>query len=141
MAIKNQEWKTFLDGRAKLQYKGFARGGWVGDYMDPLTYLNLYSTAGGDNGTGWYDPKFVKMLNDANKTLDKAKRFEMLAKAEAYMLDAQPVISLATAATNWVKKPYVKGLYPNPTTMHAWKFVYIEHDPAKWDQGVPSMKN
>ena len=79
------------------------------------------------------------MLNDANKTLDKTKRFEMLAKAEAYMLDAQPVISLATAATNWVKKPYVKGLYPNPTTMHAWKFVYIEHDPAKWDQGVPKM--
>jgi oligopeptide transport system substrate-binding protein len=141
VSIKNQEWKTFLNGRSKLEYKGFARGGWVGDYMDPLTYLTLFSTPGGDNGTGWYDPKFVKMLNDANKTLDKAKRFEMLAKAEAYMLDAQPVISLATAATNWVKKPYVKGLYPNPTTMHAWKFVYIEHDPAKWDQGVPSMKD
>jgi hypothetical protein len=38
-----------------------------------------------------------------------------------------------------MKKPYVKGLYPNPQTLHAWKFVYIEHDRAKWDHGMPDM--
>ena len=48
------------------------------------------------------------------------------------LLDAQPVIPLATSSTNWMKKPYVKGMYPNPVTLHAWKFVYIEHDPSKW---------
>jgi oligopeptide transport system substrate-binding protein len=36
--LKNMEWKTFLDYRAKLQYKGVARTGWVGDYMDPYTF-------------------------------------------------------------------------------------------------------
>ena len=55
------------------------------------------------------------------------------------MLDAQPVIPLLTNATNLMKKPYVKGMYPNPQTLHAWKFVYIERDPAKWDYGVPDM--
>ena len=63
---------------------------------------------------------------------DPKKRYELLAKAEKMLLDAQPVIPLATSSTNWMKKPYVKGMYPNPVTMHAWKFVYIEHDPAKW---------
>jgi hypothetical protein len=43
------------------------------------------------------------------------------------------VATLTTTATNWLKKPYVKGLFANPQTLHAWKFVYIEHDPAKWD--------
>jgi hypothetical protein len=38
-----------------------------------------------------------------------------------------------------MKKPYVKGMYPNPGTLHPWKFVYIEHDQAKWDTGVPDM--
>ena len=38
-----------------------------------------------------------------------------------------------------MKKPYVKGMYPNPQTMHAWKWVYIERDSAKWDYGVPNM--
>jgi hypothetical protein len=30
-------------------------------------------------------------------------------------------------------------MYPNPMTLHPWKFVYIEHDPAKWDRGMPQM--
>jgi oligopeptide transport system substrate-binding protein len=140
--LHNVEWKTFLSMRAKLEYKGFAGGaGWTGDYMDPYTYLGLFATEGGDNGTGWFDPKFVKMLNEANSEPDVAKRFEMLSKAEAYLLDAAPVIPLLKPATSWMKKPYVKGMYPNPGTLHPWKFVYIEHDQAKWEKGMPDMTN
>ena len=130
--LKNMEWKTFLDYRAKLEYKGVGRAGWVGDYMDPNTFLELFTTKTGDNGTGWYDQRFVDTLKAANRQTDPAKRFAMMAEAEKMLLDAQPVIPLATSSTNWMKKPYVKGMYPNPVTIHAWKFVYIEHDPAKW---------
>ncbi|MEO5741739.1 MAG: peptide ABC transporter substrate-binding protein [Vicinamibacterales bacterium] len=130
--LKNMEWKTFLEYRAKLEYKGVARTGWVGDYMDPYTFLDLFTTKTGDNGTGWSPPEFVAAVREANRAPDPQKRYELLAKAEKMLLDAQPVIPLATSSTNWMKKPYVKGMYPNPVTMHAWKFVYIEHDPAKW---------
>lgn len=139
VTIKNMEFKTFLVQRSNLDYKGFARGAWSADYMDPYTFLSLFYTPKGDNGTGWWDAKYAAMLDEANRTLDKQKRYEILAKAEKYMLDAQPVIPLDIPATSWMKKPYVKGLYPNPMTLHAWKFVYIEHDPAKWDQGMPDM--
>ena len=140
--LHNVEWKTFLSLRSKLEYKGFAGGaGWTGDYMDPYTYLGLFATEGGDNGTGWFDLKFVKMLNDANSEPDQAKRFEMLSKAEEYLLEAAPVIPLLKPATSWMKKPYVKGMYPNPGTLHPWKYVYIEHDRAKWETGMPDMTN
>ena len=138
--LKNIEWKTFLDSRAKLQYSGVARAGWVGDYMDPYSFLDLFSTEFGDNGTGWSDPKYVAMLHEANAQQDPAKRYELLARAEAFLLAAQPVIPLYTSATDWLKKPYVKGLYGNPLTLHAWKYVYIEHDPAKWDADDPPAK-
>ena len=46
----------------------------------------------------------------------------------------QPVIPLYIQGTNWLKKPYVKGMYPNPITMHAWKYVHIEQDSAKWGE-------
>ena len=137
--LKNMEFKTFLQMRAKVEYKGVSRAGWVADYMDPYTFLALFSTEAGDNGSGWFDPTYVAMLKEANRQGSQQKRYEMLAKAEAYLLEAQPVIPLMTQATNWMKKPYVKGLYPNPQTLHAWKFVYIEYDPAKWDRGVPSL--
>ncbi|PWT83273.1 MAG: hypothetical protein C5B44_00835 [Acidobacteria bacterium] len=136
--LRNMEWKTFLNARARLEYKGFSRGGWVADYMDPFTFLSLFYT-GGESGTGWEDLKYNAMLDQANRTLDKQKRFELLAKAEKYMLDAQPVIPLDTSAVNWVKKPYVKGMYPNPGSLFAWKYVYIERDQAKWDYQTPNL--
>lgn len=137
--LRNMEWKTFLNVRSKREYKGFSRAGWVGDYMDPFTFLGLFYTPEGDNGTGWWDPKYVAMLNEANRTIDKQKRYELLAKAEAFLLEAQPVIPIDTAAVNWVKKPYVKGMYPNPASLFAWKYVYIERDQANWDYGTPSL--
>jgi oligopeptide transport system substrate-binding protein len=85
------------------------------------------------------DPKYIAMLDEANRTLDHKKRYELLARAEAYMLDQQPVIPIDTASVNWLKKPYVKGMYPNAGSLFAWKYVYIERDQSKWDFGTPSL--
>ena len=138
VGLRNMEWKTFLDERAKLEYKGFARGAFGADYMDPYTFLSLFYTDG-DSGTGWQDPKYIAMLDEANRTLDHKKRYELLAKAEAYMLENQPIIPIDTPSVNWLKKPYVKGMYPNPGSLFAWKYIYIERDQAKWDYGTPSL--
>jgi ABC-type oligopeptide transport system substrate-binding subunit len=137
--LKTMEFKTFLVAQSKLEYKGIARTGWVADYMDPFNFLWLYYTPKGNNGTGWWDQRYADLLDEANRQTDQNKRYELLAKAEAMALEAQPVIPLTTNATRWMKKPYVKGMYPNPQTLHAWKYVYIEHDRAKWDYAMPSM--
>ncbi len=137
LPIRSMELKTLITRSYDLDYTGIARGSWVADYMDPYTFLSLFATPG--NPTGWYDPKFAALLDEANRMLDTQRRYELLAQAEALLLEAQPVIPLMTETTNWMKKPYVKGMYPNPTTLHPWKFVCIEHDPAKWDYGVPNL--
>jgi len=137
--LHSMETKAFLSASAKLEYKGFARAGYGADYLDPYTFLGLFSSSGGNNKSGWSDPKFTAMLDEANRSLDRHRRYELLAKAEAYLIDAQPVLPLWTPATNWVKKPYVKGMYANPGTLHAWKFVYIERDPNKWDDSFEDV--
>lgn len=133
ISLRNSEFRTFLQTRSRLEYRGLARSGWIGDYMDPFTFLSLYVVDGGDNGSGWTDPKFVALLNEANRQHDPLERYRMLAEAERILLDAQPTLPLFNNASNFVKKPFVKGLYANPVTMHAWKYVYIEHDRSKWD--------
>lgn len=137
--IKVMEQKTSLDARAKLEYKGIFRTGWGADYMDPFTFLGLYYTPTGNNGTGWWDPKYAALLDEANRTGDHQRRYDLLAKAEALALEAQPVLPLMTASARWMKKPYIKGMYPNPASLFPWKWVYIERDQAKWDYGVPKM--
>ena len=137
--LKNMEFKTFLPLINKVQYDGFARRGWVGDFMDPYTFLSLFYSPQNSSATGWWDPKFDRMLDDANNTVDPQLRFEKLAAAELYVMQKQIVVPLGVPGTSWMKKPYVKGMYPNPGTLHAWKFVYIERDPAKWDQQVDNL--
>ncbi len=137
--IRVMEGKTFFAAVAKLDYKGVSRTGWSADYMDPFTFLGLFYTPGGTNGTGWWDPKYVALLDEANRTVDHQKRYQLLAEAEKLVLDAQPMIPLVVSSTRWMKKPYVKGMYPNPMTLHPWKWIYLERDSAKWDYGMPKM--
>ena len=138
VGLRNMEWKTFLEAKEKLDFKGFLRGAWGADYMDPFTFLSLFYTAG-ESGTGWEDPKYVAMLDKANRNPDHHERYKLLAEAEAYMLEQQPIIPLDSPSVNWLKKPYVKGMYPNPASLFALKYIYIERDQSKWDYGTPSL--
>lgn len=141
LQLKNQEWKTFLNTRKQLEYNGLGRAGWIGDYMDPMSFLKLFYGPNNDSSTGWTKPAYDKLIDDANREPDPKKRFEKMAEAEFMVMQEQPVLPWQTQKTNFLRKPYVKGLYPNPGTLHAWKFVYIEQDPAKWDRDVETIFN
>ena len=137
--LRIMEFKTFLAERHEKQYVGFAQLLWSGDYMDPVTFLGLHYGRDNTGDTGFADAKFDAMMDDANAELDPQLRYEKLARAEYYLLDQAIVIPLTVNATNWMKKPYVKGMYPNPGTLLPWKFVYIERDPARWDKNVDNI--
>ena len=114
VSIKNLEFKTYLSLLAKVEYDGFGRRGWVGDYMDPFTFLGLYYTQANEGATGWWDPKFDKMMNEANTTVDIQKRFEKLAEAEFYVSSRQLIIPLNTQGTSWMKKALCKRILSKP---------------------------
>jgi oligopeptide transport system substrate-binding protein len=137
--LKNMEFKTYLPVINKLEYDGVARRGWIGDYMDPFTFLYLFYSPQNAGATGWWDAKYDRMLDEANGIVDEQKRYEKLAEAELYMNQQQVVIPLAVPGTSFMKKPYIKGFFPNPGTLHAWKFVYIERDRQKWDANVDNI--
>jgi len=137
--LKNMEFRTYLERINKVDYDGLARRGWVGDYMDPYTFLYLFYSPKNASATGWWDPKYDRMLDEANSTVDPQLRYEKLAAAEFYMMQRHLVVPLGVPGTSWMKKPYVKGMFPNPVTLHPWKFVYIERDPSKWDQQVDNL--
>lgn len=138
--LVNMEFRTFLPLLNKVDYSGFGRRGWVADYMDPYSFLGIYYSRDANQGaTGWWDPKYDKILDDANNLFDPQKRYEKLAEAEFYIMQQQIIIPLFTNGTSWMKKPYVKGMYPNPGTLHAWKFIYIEHDPSKWTANMDTI--
>lgn len=57
----NQEWQSFLDAARNLDYD-MARAGWIGDYVDPNTFLDMFVTNGGNNQTGWSFPAYDRLI-------------------------------------------------------------------------------
>jgi oligopeptide transport system substrate-binding protein len=127
--LTNQEWRVYLEStRANRRtYKGLARRGWVGDYVDPNTFLELLTSGSINNSTGWKDPKYDALLEAANSEIDPEKRARKLNEAESYMLEQQPIIPLYVNPTAFMCKPYVKNLVSNLLDTHNWREVYIDH--------------
>ena len=57
----NQEWQSYQETVRRLDYD-IARAGWIGDYRDPNTFLDMWTTGGGNNQTGWGDPAFDRLI-------------------------------------------------------------------------------
>jgi oligopeptide transport system substrate-binding protein len=49
--LHNQEWKVYLDSRQKGDFD-IARAAWIGDYLDPYTFLGLGISDSGNNHSG-----------------------------------------------------------------------------------------
>ncbi|HVU04266.1 MAG TPA: peptide ABC transporter substrate-binding protein [Polyangiaceae bacterium] len=60
----NQEWQSFQTTIRALDYD-MSRMGWIGDYADPNTFLDMWLTGGGNNQTGWSSPLYDRLLHTA----------------------------------------------------------------------------
>ena len=108
--LRNMEFRTFLGARNRREYRGIARAGWVGDYMDPVTFLDLFSTPDGNNGTGWFVPEYAKMLSDANREPGSGEALCNAREAPSGICcEAQPIIPLLTSRHQLVEEAVRAG--------------------------------
>jgi ABC-type oligopeptide transport system substrate-binding subunit len=128
VTLVNQEWKVYLETLDNLHYEGVARRGWIGDYVDPNTFLDLFVTGSVNNGSGWTDPRYDSMLKEANATTDPLLRMKKLQQSEAYLLKAMPFVPIYTYTWFYLRKPYVRGVAPNLLDQHPFKYVWIDKE-------------
>jgi len=132
--IENQEWKVYLKNLQQMTFQ-MARLGWVGDYADPYTFLELLKTANGNNHSGWGDSRYDALLRQANATLDSDRRFELLRDAETLAMGQAPMIPLYVYTRSEMWKPYLMGQWPNYQNHHPAKYWWIDR---RWYDGTPT---
>lgn len=123
--LYNQEWKVFLDTQQSKNYS-ISRAGWIADYNDPFTFLELLTTANSGNRAGWSNSEYDELLEKSQKELNPQKRNELFQKAEGILLEELPVIPLYIYTRLYLLSPRVKGWYPNVEAIHPLKHVWIE---------------
>jgi oligopeptide transport system substrate-binding protein len=112
-----------------LQYD-IARYGWIGDYPDPATFLKMWVTNGGNNNTGWSNPEYDKLINDAQYA-DKTERLRLYQQAEQILMDELPIIPLYYYVSAGMTAPYVNGVFNNMQNLHPLKEVWIDQNEKK----------
>lgn len=123
--LKNQEWKVYLDSTQQGDFQ-VARAGWIGDYVDPNTFLDLWITGGGNNRTRWSNSDYDNFISTAAATSDAAVRFNAFQKAETILLNELPIMPIYLYVSLSLIQPGVKGWYPTLLDHHPYKYVYLE---------------
>lgn len=130
ITIQNQEWKVFLANQDILNYQ-ISRRGWIGDYLDPFTFLELFITGAGNNNTGWSNAEYDRNLELSKAAKTREERYDYFRKAEAILLDEAPFLPIYYYTTNYLLSPDVKGYYSNIMDYHPYKYIYLESDASK----------
>jgi len=124
VVLQNMEFKTLIELRNKHDFT-IARDGWVGDYLDPNTMLELFITGSGNNSGDHRNPAFDKLMDDAMKSSGDA-RMKMLMDAEKLLMTQdQAIIPLY----NYVSQDMIDtskwgGWFSNPIGYHPPKFIF-----------------
>lgn len=106
----NQEWAVFLTNRQNHNFQ-ISRVGWTADYNDPMTFLDMFVTGGGNNDAGYANPEYDKLIADAKASSDLAKRQEDFAAAEKMLIeDDMVLIPFYYYTNNSLTKEYLKGV-------------------------------
>jgi oligopeptide transport system substrate-binding protein len=125
VGLLNQEWKVFLDSELNMDYQ-ISRSSWMGDYLDPNTFLDLFVSGGGNNRTGWGDPHYDELIAAAAKTGNREERYRLFQQAEKILMNAAVIAPIYTYTRVYLKSTDVKGWYPNILDYHPYKYIYLE---------------
>ena len=122
--LKSEEWGVYLDDRTNLNYS-VARAGWIGDYMDPNTFLDMFVTNGGNNGTGWSNKSYDALIAKAKATTDPKARMATLHAAEKILMTDMPIIPIYYYTNPVLLKKTIKNFYQSTLGFVDWKNAYM----------------
>jgi oligopeptide transport system substrate-binding protein len=124
--LRGQEWRVYLNTQQLLDYD-FDVSDWIGDYNDPQTFLDMFTTGNGNNQTGWGNPQYDQMLQASSMAVDPAQRMKIFQDMEKMLVEDQlpiiPVYFWVGLSLYYPDK--LAGFEPNFIDEHLWGNFYI----------------
>ena len=114
VTLSNQDWNVFLESRKQGDYQ-IARNGWIADYNDPCSFLDMWYTDGGNNDAQYSNPEYDAQIDAAKATSDPAERMTAFHAAEDILIGQDSVL----APIYFYTQPYmladdIDGMYYTP---------------------------
>lgn len=110
VGVMNEEFAVLLKNRTAMNYQ-IQRAGWGADYNDPMTYLDMFLTGGGQNNTGFASPEYDELIKKARATGDQNERMKDLAAAEKILMDYLPIMPIVYYSNVYMLKPGFQNIF------------------------------
>lgn len=133
MTIEKQEWGTFLQTRKQGNYS-VARNGWLGDYNDPISFLDMWITSSGNNdsqfgkgehakyagytykgesGKTWAE-SYDKVISEVKASKDPVERFKLMHEAEDILMSTGAICPIYYYTDIFMKSQDLQGSFASP---------------------------
>ena len=114
VTLNNQEWATFLQTRKDGDYS-IARNGWIADYNDPMSFLDMWLTGGGNNDAQYSNKEYDAKIQEAKATSDPATRMQLMHEAEDIIMGQDYALCpLYFYTQKYMLADGIQGMYYTP---------------------------
>jgi oligopeptide transport system substrate-binding protein len=123
--LRNVERKVQLTMMSNHNFQ-IVRDGWIADYADPMTFLDMFTSNSGNNYSGYSNPAYDKLIASAKAEPDAAKRMALMHQAEDMLMNDMPIIPLYYYTLVSCQKSYVKDVVRSPLGFDYFRTSYIQ---------------
>lgn len=122
--ISQQDWAVFIETRNSGDYQ-VARHGWLGDYNDPISFLDMWVTGGGNNDANYSNKEYDKLIAKIKASSDRDERMELMHQAEDILAEDMPVLPLYFYTDLYLKADKLEGFYSSPLGFKNFMYTTI----------------
>ncbi|MGB4444564.1 MAG: ABC transporter substrate-binding protein, partial [Dethiobacteria bacterium] len=125
ITLHNEEWGVYLATRDEGNFD-VARAGWIGDYVEPNTFLDMWKTGGGNNNTNWGDPRYDEIISELVLLADPAERMPLMHEQEEILMRDMPIMPIYYYTSPMMVNSKLKGYLYLTTGGLDFKTAHLE---------------
>jgi oligopeptide transport system substrate-binding protein len=122
--LVNEEFRVFLQNRAQKTVTEVFRAGWVSDYNDPYSFLEMFRTGHGRNDYGYSNSTFDALLDQIGMERVRARRERLMFEAERLLMADHVIIPVYTYVTKRLVSRQLRGWQNNVMDHHPTRHMY-----------------
>lgn len=125
VTLSNQDWGVFLETRKNGDFV-IARNGWIADYNDPIQFLDMFISGGGNNDSQYKNPAYDALIAKSKSASSPEERFQAMHQAEDILFEDRVMAPIFFYTQPYMQAENVKGMFYAPLGYFFFTHVTLE---------------